>query len=220
MNELKQAMEQALEALEEIALAGMSGTGMESEEGMRDWHARRAWEFIGIAARALPALRAALSSLPDVQTGWRPIETAPRDGTEFLAYRPLANRTHDPVVKIVRGVSYDNRSLPQTIPEGYDGTNYTNGSCRATLWQPLPPPPASSAPKEPQQTDGVAPSDKALWEAINDWHQAKLTLAQRRASGELMNADYLDAVTKAEERIDAHVSGVALPATQQENDRG
>jgi nitroreductase len=68
MNELKQAMEQALEALEEIALAGMSGTGMESEEGMRDWHARRAWEFIGIAARALPALRAALSSLPDVQT--------------------------------------------------------------------------------------------------------------------------------------------------------
>jgi hypothetical protein len=41
------------EALESIALAGMSGCGQESEEGMRDWHARRAWEFIGIAARAL-----------------------------------------------------------------------------------------------------------------------------------------------------------------------
>lgn len=41
------------EALREIALAGMSGTGQESEDGMRAWHARRAWEFIGIAARAL-----------------------------------------------------------------------------------------------------------------------------------------------------------------------
>lgn len=48
----------AKDALEEIALAGMSGTGQESEEGMRDWHARRAWEFIGIAARALGDLRA------------------------------------------------------------------------------------------------------------------------------------------------------------------
>lgn len=41
------------EALSEIALAGMSGSGQESKEGMQAWHARRAWEFIGIAARAL-----------------------------------------------------------------------------------------------------------------------------------------------------------------------
>jgi len=41
------------DALESIALAGMSGSGQESEEGIRNWHARRAWEFIGIAARAL-----------------------------------------------------------------------------------------------------------------------------------------------------------------------
>lgn len=45
------------DALESIALAGMSGSGQESEEGMRDWHARRAWEFIGIAARALDTAR-------------------------------------------------------------------------------------------------------------------------------------------------------------------
>jgi hypothetical protein len=51
----------ALEALQEIALAGMSGTGQESEEGMRDWHARQAWRFIGIAARALDPIRAALA---------------------------------------------------------------------------------------------------------------------------------------------------------------
>lgn len=56
----REAMQQAMEALEEIALAGMSGSGQESEEGMRAWHARQAWKFIGIAARALDPLRAAL----------------------------------------------------------------------------------------------------------------------------------------------------------------
>ena len=45
------------DALESIALSGMSGSGQESEEGMRDWHAQRAWEFIGIAARALDESR-------------------------------------------------------------------------------------------------------------------------------------------------------------------
>jgi len=52
----------ARDALEEIALAGMSGSGQESEEGMRDWHARRAWEFIGIAARAKTAIDAAIAA--------------------------------------------------------------------------------------------------------------------------------------------------------------
>ncbi len=52
----------AVEALEQIALAGMSGSGQESPEAMRDWHARRAWEFIGIAARALEPARAALAA--------------------------------------------------------------------------------------------------------------------------------------------------------------
>lgn len=52
----------ARDALEEIALAGMSGSGQESEEGMRDWHARRAWQFIGIAARAKTAIDAAIAA--------------------------------------------------------------------------------------------------------------------------------------------------------------
>ncbi|MGJ7500116.1 hypothetical protein ACSFBF_07125 [Variovorax sp. ZT5P49] len=56
------ALQIAVEALESIALAGMSGSGQESEEGLRDWHARRAWEFIGIAARALPVVRAAAAT--------------------------------------------------------------------------------------------------------------------------------------------------------------
>lgn len=62
---LEQAGRLALEALEEIALAGMSGTGMESEDAMRDWHARKAWNFIGIAARSLTTVRQALGDKHD-----------------------------------------------------------------------------------------------------------------------------------------------------------
>jgi hypothetical protein len=55
------ALEIARDALAEIALAGMSGSGQESEEGMRDWHARRAWDFIAIAARAKTKIDAAIA---------------------------------------------------------------------------------------------------------------------------------------------------------------
>lgn len=55
------------EALEEIALAGMSGTGQESEEAMNAWHARQAWKFIGIAARALDAHKKALAQTTEGQ---------------------------------------------------------------------------------------------------------------------------------------------------------
>ena len=54
---LREVKSDLFDALEEIALAGMSGTGQESEEGMRDWHARRAWQFIGMAARVIDAAR-------------------------------------------------------------------------------------------------------------------------------------------------------------------
>ena len=58
----KVALSIATDALDEIALAGMSGTGQESEEAMRDWHARQAWKFIGIAARAKSAIDAAIAA--------------------------------------------------------------------------------------------------------------------------------------------------------------
>ncbi len=43
----------AEEALKEIAFAGMSPSPEMSEDGIAAWHARQAWRFIGIAARAL-----------------------------------------------------------------------------------------------------------------------------------------------------------------------
>lgn len=46
------------QALEEIAMAGMSPSPKMSPDGVRSWHASRAWEFIGIAAHALAAASA------------------------------------------------------------------------------------------------------------------------------------------------------------------
>jgi nitroreductase len=79
------ALRTALDALEEIALAGMSGSGHESEEGMRDWHARQAWKFISIAARALEPIRAELASAP----------TAPAAQAELGVAAVFANLLRD-----------------------------------------------------------------------------------------------------------------------------
>jgi len=57
----QEVMKLALDALEEITLAGMSGTGQESDEAMTEWRARQAWKFIGIAARALMSIKEALA---------------------------------------------------------------------------------------------------------------------------------------------------------------
>ena len=61
MSDLHKAATATLEALEEIALAGMSGSGQETKDGLTRWHASRAWEFISIAARTKDDLRAALA---------------------------------------------------------------------------------------------------------------------------------------------------------------
>jgi hypothetical protein len=75
------------------------------------------------------------------QQEWQPIETAPRDGSKFLAYRPLAENSSDPVMKVVCGLPNDGGCWAKTVPPGYDDTNFTDGSCKATHWMPLPPPP-------------------------------------------------------------------------------
>lgn len=56
---LREQCDRLLDALREIALAGMSCPSCMSEEETRSWHARRAFEFIGIAARALKRSTAA-----------------------------------------------------------------------------------------------------------------------------------------------------------------
>ena len=77
----------------------------------------------------------------DAISQWQPISTAPMDGREVLLYRPLAERTNDPIVTIRRTTDYDSHCWEATIPEGADGSNFTEGSCYATHWMPLPQPP-------------------------------------------------------------------------------
>ena len=78
------------------------------------------------------------------RAGWQPIETAPRDGTRILLYRPLAEKTNDDPVDIKRGVPRNGHCWEETIPPGMDATNYTDGACKATHWMPLPPEPSNA----------------------------------------------------------------------------
>jgi hypothetical protein len=72
---------------------------------------------------------------------WLPIETAPKDGKKVMLYRPLAGESNDPVVTIRRTTKTSQHCWPDTIPPGRDGQNFTEGSCYATHWMPLPAPP-------------------------------------------------------------------------------
>lgn len=69
---------------------------------------------------------------------WQPIETAPRDGSLVILYRPLAEETNDQKIAIKQSISYNNHCWDKTVPEGCVKENYTGGSCYATHWMPLP----------------------------------------------------------------------------------
>lgn len=143
--DVRAALSAAIEALEEIALAGMSGTGQESKEGLRDWHACRAWEFIRIAARALEPARSALSAASAAEPqGWRPIETAPAQG-EFLVFQPAARRS-----KI--NSAWRSANVVFVI-----GGAFAFDTEPATHWMPLPPAPGASQ-VHPQQGEDGEPS--------------------------------------------------------------
>lgn len=74
---------------------------------------------------------------------WRPIETAPKDGSEFLAYSPMV-RKYDVVKYETLGVLKD-----WFVPVQMDGTYGNdpsdffgdNDDREQWVWQPLPEPP-------------------------------------------------------------------------------
>lgn len=61
--------------------------------------------------------------------GWRSIETAPKDGTRIIVYRPVAN---DYIHHV--GLDYFSKDLGNVWAK-------SNSSTPPTLWQPLPEPP-------------------------------------------------------------------------------
>jgi nitroreductase len=79
MTKEQEALKLALEALEEIALAGMSPSPEMSDIGIDAWHARQAWRFIGIAARALDPIKEALAQ-PVQERPWVGLTFEERNG--------------------------------------------------------------------------------------------------------------------------------------------
>jgi hypothetical protein len=73
--------------------------------------------------------------------GWRDIESAPKDGTLILVYRPLAHETGDPTITIARGTESET-----TSPQGVK--HHTDRWCHPTHWQPLPAPPEAAVSRD------------------------------------------------------------------------
>jgi len=64
-------------------------------------------------------------------TDWQPIETAPRDGSDIIVYRPKFDGDYIPIV----GVDY--------WFKGYTWGR-SRRDCQPTHWMPLPKPPVTS----------------------------------------------------------------------------
>lgn len=78
--------------------------------------------------------------------GWPPIETAPKDGSEILVWRPHENSDHPAHIGIDLWKMYDSkgvwwRSRPGQFP---------------THWRPLPTPPSSAPAPTPLDPDTAA----------------------------------------------------------------
>lgn len=83
------------------------------------------------SARAAWLKSASTSAALDQPNGWRPIETAPRDGIEFVVYCPGAH-----------GIKH-----MASLCAWHEDAGFCVDELREpTHWQPLPPPPATEKP--------------------------------------------------------------------------
>ena len=71
---------------------------------------------------------------------WKPIETAPRDGTPILIFCPRNDRK--PVCEAAWAYDYEGAPGHWTTPHGVKGRGYTILPESPTHWMPLPSPPS------------------------------------------------------------------------------
>lgn len=94
--------------------------------------------------------RASLPPAPEPVAGWQPIETAPKDGTPFLAWRrgQIAIAYLTPRDDCEMWTFGTTSAAVETFPEH-----------KPSYWQALPPAPTKGAtqPTQPPDTDGTAP---------------------------------------------------------------
>ena len=84
---------------------------------------------------------------PKMREGWQPIETAPKDGRDFLVW----NRENR--VRKARWYERSSSDLGVSLYEG-DGVNSFKGGIQPTHWMPLPAPPEPTVPEVPARVDG------------------------------------------------------------------
>lgn len=84
---------------------------------------------------------------PKTREGWQPIETAPKDGRDFLVW----NRENR--VRKARWYERSSSDLGISLYEG-DGVNSFKGGIQPTHWMPLPAPPEPIVPEVPARVDG------------------------------------------------------------------
>lgn len=86
--------------------------------------------FANLEHGSYAAMEAALTAA--LSAGWRPIESAPKDGTKILIFEPEGEIA---IVSYVGAASYGD--FPWKIWGGYSSYRIDV----PTRWQPLPPPP-------------------------------------------------------------------------------
>ncbi len=82
-----------------------------------------------------------LASRPQaVSQGWRPIETAPKDGTVILAYRPGEGvfTAHFIAADVALGLCHPNVSEVEPQWWSTDGGDLSSPGMMPTHWMPLP----------------------------------------------------------------------------------
>lgn len=157
-------------------------------------------------------------AVPEGMAQWLPIETAPKDGTWFLAYRVLRHSTH-----IQSAHWHTDAVFGRKKVLGGEGWCYSESEGFPTHWMPLPPAPSASLPG----SAGVLPNDaldaaafRAMvkygmtvmvdaegWEVIAIWYTGLLEKEQVPKDGGKLEAARR-AINRLIPRIDA-----ALAAT-------
>ncbi len=97
-------------------------------------------------------------------TGWQPIETAPKDGTEVLAvfshdygYQDKPTVYGPWTVSFWRGLWVSSWDGQRVISSQSDfGTDYRDPDIEPTHWMPLPEPPAGRQALSPVEREGGA----------------------------------------------------------------
>ena len=173
-----QVNRQMVEALTPLAVVADCFTGPKFADDIGIWtqsnrHGIAVQLTLGDARRAKQALTAAQAASAAAPVGWRPVETAPKDGTEFivliggLPYKARYDE-HGRFIWYMHlnrapGVSYkvhqiDGETLYERLTEaGYDcqptGVMWKKGfEDKPTHWMPLPNPPQE--PAQPQRDGG------------------------------------------------------------------